>query len=183
MNFDELVLARQSVRRYDNHEVESEKIIQCLEAARWSPSASNSQPWHFIVVDQEPLRTEVAKATFTEIQLINKFTLQAPVLIVIVQQKPKLITRLAMQVKKKEWPLIDIGIAAAHFCLKATELRLGTCMIGWFNENRIKEILKIPADKNIGLLISLGYVPKDYRLRKKTRRQLSAISSYNKYAD
>ena len=181
MNFDELILARQSVRRYDDREVESEKIKQCLEAARMAPSASNSQPWSFIVVNEEPVRTEVAKATFTEIQLINKYTLQAPVLIVIVQEKAKLITRLAMQVKKKEWPLIDIGITATHFCLKATELGLGTCMIGWYNEKRIKALLNIPADKTVGLLISLGYEPKDYKLRKKVRKSLSEISSYNVY--
>jgi len=183
MNFDELILARQSVRRYDNREVEFEKIMQCLEAARMAPSASNSQPWSFIVVNEEPLRTEVAKATFTEIHLINKFTLQAPVLVVIVQEKPKLITRLAMQVKKKEWPLIDIGITATHFCLRATELGLGTCMIGWFNEKRIKDLLNIPSGKSIGLLISLGYPSDDYKLRSKVRKELKAITSYNKYPD
>lgn len=182
MNLDELILSRQSVRRYDSRQVEPEKILQCLEAARMAPSASNSQPWHFIVVNEEPLRTEVAKATFTEIHLINKFTLQAPALIIIVQEKAKLITRLAMMVKKKEWPLIDIGITATHLCLKATELGLGSCMIGWFSEKRIKALLNIPNDKTIGLLISLGYEAEGYKLRKKVRKSLSEISSYNGYS-
>jgi len=146
-----------------------------------APSASNSQPWSFIVVDRDPLRTDVAKATFSDIKLINKFTLQAPVLVVIVMEKAKLITRLAMLVKKKEWPLIDIGIAAEHFCLQATELGLGTCMIGWFEEDKIKKLLQIPADKSIGLVISLGYAADGYPLRTKIRKPMDEIVRYNKY--
>ena len=181
MTFTELILARQSVRRYANIPVEKEKVDQCLESARLAPSASNSQPWKFIVVDKEPLRTEVAKATFSDIQLINKFTLQAPVLIVIVMEKAKLITRLAMLVKKKEWPLIDIGITAEHFCLQAAELGLGTCMIGWFDEDKIKTLLQIPSDNSIGLVISLGYAAEGYPQRTKIRKPIEEVVRYNKY--
>lgn len=181
MIFKELILSRQSVRRYAETPVEAGKLNQCLEAARLAPSASNSQPWKFIIVDQEPLRTEVAKATFSDIKLINKFTLQAPVLVVIVMEKAKLITRLAMMVKKKEWPLIDIGIAAEHFCLQATELGLGTCMIGWFEEAKIKKLLQIPSDKSIGLLISVGYAAEGYPQRTKIRKPVEEIVQFNKY--
>ncbi|MFZ4548506.1 MAG: nitroreductase family protein, partial [Bacteroidales bacterium] len=181
MTFTELILARQSVRRYANIPVEKEKLDQCLESARLAPSASNSQPWKFIVVDQEPLRAEVAKATFSDIQLINKFTLQAPVMIVIVMEKAKLITRLAMLVKKKEWPLIDIGITAEHFCLQAAELGLGTCMIGWFDEDKIKKLLQIPSDNSIGLVISVGYAVDGYPQRTKIRKPIDEVVRYNKY--
>ena len=181
MIFNELILARQSVRRYSELPVEPLKLIKCLEAARLAPSASNSQPWSFIIVDRDPLRADVAKATFSDIKLINKFTLQAPVLVVIVIEKAKLITRLAMLVKKKEWPLIDIGIAAENFCLQAAELGLGTCMIGWFEEVKIKKLLQIPADKSIGLVISLGYAADGYPLRTKIRKPLDEIVRYNKY--
>ena len=95
MTFSELILARQSVRRYSPASVETGKIMQCLDAARLAPSASNSQPWSFIVVDDATLRTEVARATFTDIQLINKFSVQAPAFVVIVREKARLITRLA----------------------------------------------------------------------------------------
>ncbi len=181
MTFNELILSRQSVRRYAGTAVEPEKLNQCLEAARLAPSASNSQPWKYIVVDQEPLRTEVAKATFSDIQLINKYTLQAPVMIVIVMEKAKLITRLAMLVKKKEWPLIDIGITAEHFCLQAAELGLGTCMIGWFDEDKIKKLLQIPSDKSIGLVISLGYAVEGYPQRTKIRKTVDEMVRYNQY--
>ena len=181
MSLNKLIHSRQSVRRYAETPVEPEKLTQCLEAARLAPSASNSQPWSFIVVDQEPLRTEVAKASFSDIKLINKFTLQAPVMVVIVMEKAKLLTRLAMMVKKKEWPLIDIGIAAEHFCLQAAELGLGTCMIGWFEEDKIKKLLQIPSDKSIGLLISLGYAVEGYPQRTKIRKSMEEMVRYNKY--
>lgn len=181
MNFSELIITRQSVRRYASTPVETDKLNLCLEAARLAPSASNSQPWKFIVVDKEPLKTEVAKATFTDIQLINKFTLQAPVIVVIVIEKAKLITRLAMLVKKKEWPLIDIGIAAEHFCLQATELSLGTCMIGWFDEKKLQKLLNIPSKKSVGLVISLGYAEEGYRLRTKVRKRMDEMAVWNKY--
>jgi len=181
MNFQELIAARQSVRRYSDRVVEPEKIKQCLEAARLAPSASNSQPWSFIVVDKEPLRTQVAEATFSDIKLINKFVLQAPVIVVVVMEKAKLITRLAMLVKKKEWPLIDIGITAEHFCLQAAELGLGTCMLGWFEEERIKKLLNIPSGKSIGLCITLGYAVEGYTLRTKIRKPYEEVVKYNTY--
>jgi nitroreductase len=182
MDFNELIHSRQSVRRYDSKPVEPEKITQCLEAARLAPSASNSQPWKFVVVDTDPLRTEVAKATYSDIQLINKFAVQAPVLVAIVVEKARLITRLAMMVKKKEWPLIDIGITATQFCLQATELGLGTCMLGWFDEGKIKKLLHIPKDKTIGLMITVGYPAEGYPLRKKIRKPMDEIVLYNSYS-
>lgn len=181
MNFHDLILARQSVRRYSDKPVEREKIAQCIEAARLAPSASNSQPWKFIVVDQQPLCSEVAKATFSDITAFNKFTLQAPVMVVIVLEKARLITRLAILIKKKEWPLIDIGITASQFCLQATELGLGTCMLGWFDQVKLKKLLKIPSDKSIGLLISVGYAAEGYTQRTKIRKPTSEIASFNSY--
>lgn len=181
MTFENLILSRQSVRRYAETQVEPEKINRCLEAARLAPSASNSQPWKYIIIKKEPIRTEVAKATFSDIQLINKFTLQAPVIVVIVMEKAKLITRLAMLVKKKEWPLIDIGITAAHFCLQAAEFGLGTCMIGWFDEDKIKKLLLVPSDKSIGLLITVGYAAEGYPMRTKIRKPMAEIRCDNSY--
>jgi len=177
----ELYKIRQSVRRYSDAKVSREVLHHCLEAARLAPSASNSQPWKFIIVDQEPIRTLVAQATFSEIVPFNKFTLQAPVIIVVIIDRPKLITRVAMKVKKRDWQLIDIGIVAAHFCLQAAEDGLGTCMIGWFDEKKVKEILKIPAGKTIGLLISAGYAAEAYPLRTKIRKPMEEMTRYNCY--
>lgn len=177
----ELYRIRQSVRKYSDKKVPREVLHHCLEAARLAPSASNSQPWKFILADQEPMRPELAQAAFSELVPFNKFAKQAPVIIVILIDKPKLITRIAMKVKKRDWQLVDIGIVAAHFCLQAAEDGLGTCILGWFDEKKVKEILKIPADKTVGLLITAGYAPDDYPLRTKIRKPLEEMISYNSY--
>ena len=76
---------------------------------------------------------------------------------------------------------IDIGIAAEHFCLQATELGLGTCLIGWFEEAKIKKLLQIPSDKSIGLLISVGYAVDGYTQRTKIRKSMEEMVRYNSY--
>ncbi len=182
MTFTELIKTRQSVRKYSKKAVEPEKLQLCLEAARLAPSASNSQPWTFIVVDEPGLRQKVANETFGPLKSFNKFVPEAPVIVVFVIEKPKLITEIGGRLKKKEYPLIDIGIAAEHFCLQAAELGLGTCMLGWFNEKPIKHLLQIPEIKTIGLLITLGYAADGYRLRTKIRKAYDDVVRYNTYA-
>ena len=181
MEFIDLINKRQSVREYSIREVEAAKIEKCIEAARLAPSASNSQPWKFIIVNDEHLVKEVAAATFSSLVSFNKFTLQAPVLLVMVIEKPSVITQVGSFLKNREFPLIDIGIAAEHFCLQAAELGLGTCMMGWFGEKSIKKLLGIPKNKRLGLVISLGYASEDYPLREKIRKEKTAVLSYNKY--
>ena len=112
MELLELIKKRQSVRKYTDQRIEKEKIDKCLEAARLAPSASNSQPWKYIIVDDPVLKNEVAKATFSTAVSFNKFAIEAPVLIVIVLEKAKLITQIGGQIKDKEWALVDIGISA-----------------------------------------------------------------------
>lgn len=181
MKFLELVKLRQSDRKYVSDPIDDDKLNRCLEASRLAPSASNSQPWTFIAVTNQELKEKVAQQTYDAIASFNKFVIQAPVIIVIVLEKPGLITRLGGVIKNKEFPLIDVGIAAEHFCLQAAEEGLGTCMLGWFNEKPIKELLNIPKKKSIGLLISVGHTPESYRLRDKTRRSYDEVVKYNSY--
>ncbi len=155
--------------------------MRCLEVARLAPSASNSQPWTFVVVDEPVLKDKVARETFDAIARFNKFTVQAAVLVVFVIEKPKLITQIGAAIKKLEYPLIDIGIAAEHFCLQAAEEGLGTCMLGWFNEKPIKELLNIPEKKTIGLVVTLGYPEDDYPLRNKIRKKFEKVVRFNSY--
>ncbi|MDP3461380.1 MAG: nitroreductase family protein [Bacteroidales bacterium] len=181
MNFSELITKRQSVRHYADREVELEKIIQCIDAARLAPSASNSQPWTFVVVREEPLRNQVAEACSGPLKTFNRFVNEAPVIVVMVIEKPKAITELGGRIKKKDYPLFDIGIAAEHFCLQAAELGLGTCMLGWFSEKKIQKLLHIPPKKTIGLVITLGHTPPDYPLREKIRKPLEKVLRFERY--
>lgn len=180
MNFPELVNARESCRKYDPRAVEREDIIRIIEACRLAPSACNSQPWRFIVVDDPAKKMEVARATVGPMLQFNRFCLQAPVMVAIVAEKPTWIAKIGSSIKDKEFYLMDIGIAAEHFCLQAAELGLGTCMIGWFDEPAVRKILQIPDKKRIPLLISLGY-PANTKNRMKIRKDQQEILNFNQY--
>ena len=181
MDFLELVKLRQSDRKYISRPVEREKLERCLEAARLAPSASNGQPWKFIVVDDKELVQKVARETYGPLMSFNKFVPQVPVIVAIVLEKMKNITQVGAYLKDKEYALFDIGISAEHFCLQAAEEGLGTCMLGWFNEKSIKELLGVPRGKRLSLLITVGYTPEEYRTRKKKRKQWDEVVSFNRY--
>jgi nitroreductase len=176
----ELIRTRQSERGYSEKPVETEKLNRCLEAARFAPSACNAQPWKFIVVDKPELKNEVAGATSDKILPLNHFAGQAPLLVVLVMEKPNFTSKFGEIVKDKKFTLIDVGIVAEHFCLQAHAEGLGTCMIGWFKEEKVKKLLDIPKSLRPVLIITLGYPAKE-RLRNKIRKTIGEITSYNKY--
>ena len=181
MDFAQLIRERQSVRSYDAKPVEREKLALLVEAVRLAPSASNAQPWKIIMVDEPALREEIAQATFTQAISFNRFAPQAPVIAVLTIERTRTITQIGGWLKDREYPLIDIGIAAEHLCLQAAELGLGTCMIGWFNEKKIKHLLRIPRGTRIGLLITIGYPPEGYPTRPKVRKEPGQMSGFNTY--
>ena len=180
-NFLELVQKRQSVRKYSDKAVEKEKIETCLQAAMLAPSACNAQPWKYIVVDNPEIKDKVAKACYSAIMSFNKFVEQAPILVVIVMEKANFTSTMGQVIKGIDYPLMDIGISAEHFCLQATELGLGTCLLGWFQAKKIKDVLQIPKKKKIALVISVGYAPEDYKQREKTRKPMEEMHANNKY--
>ena len=100
---------------------------------------------------------------------------------VFVMESPGFINQVGAFLKKRPFSLIDIGIAAAHFCLQAAELGLGTCILGWFDEKRIQRLLGITRGKRIGLLVTLGYAAEGYPLREKARKGTDRMSRFNSY--
>jgi nitroreductase len=177
MEFSELIRVRQSDRKYLPQEVEKEKIVKCLEAARLAPSANNSQPWKFIVVNEPELKDKVA-ALAAGLGM-NKWAVQAPVIIAVVLETPGFTTRLGGLLKGKEFRLMDIGMAVEHLCLQAADLGLGTCIMGWFDERKVKRTLGIPRSRRVPLLISLGYP--DTQIRRKIRKSIKEVTSWNSY--
>lgn len=173
------IKSRQSDRAYLKKKVEKEKIERILEAGRMAPSACNSQPWKFIVVDNPELLPAVSSASSAKGLGFNKFTDQVPVFIVIVREKSKPIAQVGGAIKDKDYSLIDVGIAAENICLQAAAEGLGTCMLGWFNEKEIKKLLKIPLNKRAELVITLGYPSKPHR--NKSRKSFDDVVSYNSY--
>lgn len=177
-DFLQLVASRQSDRAYDmSRPVEPEKLERILEAARLSPSACNAQPWRFVVVTDPELSVKVGKATAG--LGMNKFAKDAPVHILVVEESMNITSFLGAKIKDKYFPLIDIGIAAAHITLAAESEGLGSCILGWFDEKEIKKLTGIPANKRLLLDITIGYPEKPKR--KKSRKDKEKVVSYNHY--
>lgn len=157
--------------------VSREDVLKCLEAARMSPSACNSQPWKFIVVDDKAKLAEMADAA--EGLGMNKFTRDVPVMVAVVLEKMNATARLGSLLKHKDYSMLDLGMAVEHFCLQAADLGLGTCIMGWFDEKRIARLLDVPRGKRIPLIISLGYP--ENPTRRKVRKPVEEMSSWNSY--
>jgi nitroreductase len=180
MSFLDLANNRYSVRNYKTTPVPEEKLNRCIEAVKLAPSACNSQPYKFIIVSDPDLKNKLAKAAFEGLVNINHFAYKAPVLVLIVSERQKFSAKIGGLLKRKDFSLMDIGIAAEHFCLQATEEELGTCMLGWFNEKRVKKLLSISILKRVELMISVGFSA-DEKTPDKNRKTVEEIYSYNQY--
>ncbi|MGQ9479659.1 MAG: nitroreductase family protein [Thermoproteota archaeon] len=166
MNVIEAIRTRRSIRKYKDTPVEEEKIIQCLDAARWAPSANNSQPWEFIVVRDPESRKKLA-----EIHRYGRFMAESPVVVVFVAN-PR---------KSENWYHGDVAVAVQNFLLAAQSLGLGTCWIGVLNtpfEEPIKRLLGVPEELRILCTVSVGY---PYESPTRSRRPLEEILHWERY--
>jgi len=154
---DELIKERRSVRKYLDKPVEKEKIEAILESARLSPSACNAQPWRIVVVKEPGLRDDVLSKGLGGIVVPNSWAKTAPVILVVCSETKFFTHSLGERVKNVQWHLLDIGICMEHMALKAVELGLGTCYIGWFNEKEIRKALQLPSSWKVECLLTLGY--------------------------
>ncbi|MGB4705470.1 MAG: nitroreductase family protein [Candidatus Saccharicenans sp.] len=182
MTLDEIIKSRRSIRRYLDRPVEREKIVACLEAARLAPSAENAQPWRFLVIDDPGLREKVAEKAFSGIYSFCRFAARAPVLVLLLAKKDFLANRLGRLVQGTQFYLLDLGIAGEHFVLKAEELGLGTCWIGWFNIRGLRKLLKIPRRYQPVAIISVGY-PASRPPGEHVRKKLEEIAWFNRIED
>lgn len=174
MNFLEIAWNRQSCRSYDEgREVEPEKLDTILEAARLAPSACNGQPYKITVC-----RGEAAKAVAMACRGMgmNKFAVQAPVTLVLSEMPYVKSAAMGARVKKNDYRSIDIGIAAAYITAEAADQGLGTCILGWLDDGKIREICGV--EEPVRLVITLGYAKEGEVLRKKVRKDLTELVSY-----
>ncbi len=174
MNFFEIAQTRQSCRSYDaERRVEQEKIDAVLQSAVLSPSACNGQPYHITVCKGESAK-KVAKAV--QGMGMNGFAGDAPVLLVI-SEKPYVKTAaLGAKLKGNDYRSIDIGILSAYITAEAAAQGLGTCILGWLDDSKIREICGL--DGAVRLVITLGYAKADDKLRAKKRKPLEELVSF-----
>ncbi len=173
MNFTEIAQARQSCRSYDpSRPVEEIKLDAILQAVRLSPSACNGQPYHLTVCHSDTARA-VAAATMG--LGMNKFAAKAPVLIVLSEKPYVKSAAMGARVKGNDYRSIDIGIAAAYLTAEAAAQGLGSCILGWFDDEKIRSICALDAP--VRLVITLGYSAEEAP-RPKKRKELSELVSW-----
>ena len=172
MDFLKIAQVRQSCRQYDpTRPVEEEKLTAILEAVRLAPSACNGQPYHLTVCRGETAKA-VAKATMG--MGMNQFAKEAPVLVVLSEQPYNKTAALGAKVKGNDYRSIDIGIAAAYLTAEAAAQGLGSCILGWLDDKKIREICGL--EHPVRLVVTLGY-PAD-QPREKKRKALSELVSH-----
>ena len=174
MDFLEIAKIRQSCRSYEEgREVEAEKLEAVLEAARLAPSACNGQPYK-ITVCRGKAAEEVALACRG--LGMNKFAVQAPVCIVLSEMPYVKSAAMGAKVKGNDYRSIDIGIVCAYLTAEATAQGLSTCILGWLDEGKIREICGL--EYPVRLVITLGYAKEGDPLRKKVRKDLNDLVSW-----
>ena len=174
MNFSEIAKTRQSCRKYDpERAVEEEKLGAILESARLSPSACNGQPYHITVCRGETANA-VAKAVTG--MGMNRFAADAPVLMVISEEDYVATAAFGAKVKENDYRSIDIGILAAYITAEAEAQGLSTCILGWLDDKKIREICGL--SKPVRLVITLGYAAEGDKLRDKKRKDMSSLVTF-----
>ena len=164
MSLVEVILSRRSIRKYVDKDVPRDVLDKILEAGRQSPSAANRQPYHFIVVTKDEIKKEFPG-------LVSGFLKNAPIIIVGCANPKALLTG--------KWAIVDTTIALENMVIAAWSLGVGSCWIGAFNEQKIKEKLQIPKNYKIVALLSLGYPAENPKPRKK--KEKSTLFSFNKF--
>jgi len=163
MSLVETVLSRRSIRRYEKKDIQSDVLNKILEAGRQAPSAANRQPFHFVVLTDDKIKNELSKGFF------NRFIKDSSITIVGCANTGDVITG--------KWSIIDTAIALQNMVIAAWTMGVGSCWIGDFNEDKIKQLLKIPDKWNIVALVSFGYPAEQPKPRRK--KSITEIVRYN----
>ena len=164
MSMIDVILNRRSIRDYQDKEIPEEVLSEILEAGRQSPSAANRQPYHFVVVTDTKLKKELGG-------LLSRFLKKAPIILVGCANPKAILTG--------KWATVDTTIALENMVLAAWSLGIGSCWVGSFNEQKVKELLKIPDIWNVVALLPLGYPAETPKQRKK--KQKNELFSYNQF--
>ena len=160
------VLSRRSVRRYEKKEIPSDVLSKILEAGRQAPSAANRQPLHFIVLTDDNIKKEFSKGLF------NRFIKDSSVTIVGCAKTGAILTG--------KWSIVDTTIALQNMVIAAWTMGIGSCWVGDFKEDRVKQLLKIPDSWKVVALVSFGYPAEQPKPRKK--KSITKLVSFNSFS-
>jgi len=165
MSLLDVILSRRSIRRYENKDISEEVLQQILETGRQAPSAANRQPIHFVVVNDHDTLKILCDTLF------SRFVKYAPVAIVGCADIKSLLTG--------KWAIVDTTIAMQNMVIAAWTLGIGSCWIGACDEEKVKELLKIPDKWKVVALVTLGYPAEQPKPRKK--KVFEEMFSFNSF--
>ena len=179
ISLDRILAQRRSVRAFTSEPVPSRFLDAIFAAAQCAPSACNSQTWRFICVTDPQMIGRICKEAMRPV-VPNRWLAQAPVVIVGCSRLDVVANRLGAAVTGIEYFQIDLGIAMEHMVLKATDLGLGSCWIGWFKEKALKSLLEIPDRIKVSALLAVGY-PQVEKPKKRSRKAIHRIAFAEKW--
>jgi len=165
MSLLDIILSRRSIRKYENKEIPEEVLQQILEAGRQSPSAINRQPFRFVVVNDNEIMKNLCD------NLITRFVKYAPVAIAGCADVKSLLTG--------KWAVIDTTIAMQNIVIAAWTLGIGSCWIGACNEEKVKNLLKIPDKWKVVAIVTLGYPAE--QPKPKNKKPFEELFRFNKF--
>ena len=176
----EIILGRRSIRRYQEKDIPDDIINNILEAARWAPSWANTQPWEIVIIKDKSIKKQIQK----NVPSRNPSSLaiaNAPVLLVVCGQLKKSGYYDDQYPTKfgSDWFMYDLGLATQNLCLVAHDSGLGTVIVGLFDHDRVGEVIKLPANHEVLVLIPLGYPAQKPKAPK--RREIEEFAHYDTF--
>jgi nitroreductase len=152
---------RRSIRRFQERDLPDDILTKLLEAARWAPSWANTQCWNFVVVRDNETKRKIQE-TVSPRNPSSKAIVNAPVLLVVCGQlKRSGYYNDQYPTKFGDWFMYDLGLATQNLCLAAHDSGLGTVIVGLFEHDRVGEIIKLPPEHEVLVLIPVGYPDHD----------------------
>jgi len=167
MSLVDVILSRRSIRRYKQKEIPKEVLYKILEAGRQAPSAANRQPWHFIVVTDYEIKRELSKGLVNRHVKNSEFTVVGCAYIGL------------RHIGTRKWSIVDASIALQNMVIAAWAMGVGSCWIGDFREDKVKQLLSIPDKWKVVALISFGYPAE--KPEAKRRKRIEEIVGFNKF--
>lgn len=172
-DYFELIKRRESCRNFDpDRPVEREKLVRCAEAAWLAPSACNGQPWKYLIVTNPELVTKLRP--LMQGLGMNKFVDECSAFAVVLEEPTVLRVTASQRLKDQNFAPIDVAFSASQFCYAATEQGLSTCIIGWHNEQKIRELFGLAKTERVRLILAVGYAKTD-ALREKKRKPINDV--------
>ena len=161
----QLIKQRRSIRNFKEKEIDKETLKEIIQTGKYAPSAMNKQPWHFIIVSNEEKKRELSKGLF------SRFIKDAPIAIFGCAHKDRI---------GGSWSRISTAIALQNMVIAGWAMGIGSCWIGDFNEDKVRQLLNIPKNYNVVSIIPFGYPAKIPKPRQK--KSLEKITSINTFS-